>query len=239
MQRSICVVKLPLCSHVAVGVARCVCFLQNMSPVCRHGMRTGQRRGVSKVDVLVSQCQVCEARRRSGNRALLLLVSDQWGVLHAPFAVGRSYLVERGFGDLLTAVHNPLTGAVQELRCSDLTGVVPVANSDAPAANATPMEGCTVTAPCASDSVSRSSLQGGDESQAGDVAVGKESGSQRFLCLFSATMISTHILSHECARFQARTFTLFGGRGRCPVQTPTHTDRQTERQTHTQKSLFQ
>jgi len=119
-----------------------------------------------------------EARRRSGNRALLLLVSDQWGVLHAPFAVGRSYLVERGFGDLLTAVHNPLTGAVQELRCSDLTGVVPVANSDAPAANATPMEGCTVTAPCASDSVSRSSLQGGDESQAGDVAVGKDPAAQ-------------------------------------------------------------
>jgi len=39
-------------------------------------------------------------------RPILLLQCDQYGVIHAPFAVGRAYLQEHGFGDCLVVVQD-------------------------------------------------------------------------------------------------------------------------------------
>lgn len=52
----------------------------------------------------------------------LLLVCDQWGVLHAPFAIGRSYLLEHGCGGVATLVHDGGSGKVLELPCEELGG---------------------------------------------------------------------------------------------------------------------
>lgn len=49
----------------------------------------------------------------------LFLVSDQWGVLHAPFSAGRSILVEC-FRELSFVVHSPEKGDLRELRCREL-----------------------------------------------------------------------------------------------------------------------
>mmetsp|Transcript_38785 Transcript_38785/g.104016 ORF Transcript_38785/g.104016 Transcript_38785/m.104016 type:complete len:226 (+) Transcript_38785:2-679(+) len=62
--------------------------------------------------------------RWQGDPPELLLVSDQWGVLHAPTATGRVYLLERGFGDVALLLHDG-SGELLRLRCSDLAGVPP------------------------------------------------------------------------------------------------------------------
>eukprot|EP00927_Polykrikos_kofoidii_P037919 TRINITY_DN32123_c0_g1_i1.p1 TRINITY_DN32123_c0_g1~~TRINITY_DN32123_c0_g1_i1.p1 ORF type:complete len:466 (+),score=62.90 TRINITY_DN32123_c0_g1_i1:84-1481(+) len=61
-----------------------------------------------------------EEYRDSGDEPTLLVCSDQFGVLHAPFAAGREYLCRSGFGDLALLVHMRETGELQELLCKDL-----------------------------------------------------------------------------------------------------------------------
>lgn len=63
-----------------------------------------------------------EEHASQGDVPQLILVCDQWGVLHAPFAVGRGYLVEHGFGDVALLVHDGESGELCELRCRDLVG---------------------------------------------------------------------------------------------------------------------
>ena len=46
-------------------------------------------------------------------RPVLLLQTDQFGVLHAPFAPGRAYLSEHGYGDCEIAVHGAPLKSVQ------------------------------------------------------------------------------------------------------------------------------
>lgn len=63
-----------------------------------------------------------EERQQRGDLPKLLMVCDRWGVLHAPFAVGRSYLLEHGFSDVDMLVHDD-AGELCTLKCSDLSGV--------------------------------------------------------------------------------------------------------------------
>merc|ERR1712151_713127 len=64
-----------------------------------------------------------EEQRDQGDAAKLLLVCDAWGVLHAPFAVGRSYLLEHGFGDVAMMLHDAASGRLRSLNCSELAGI--------------------------------------------------------------------------------------------------------------------
>lgn len=65
-----------------------------------------------------------EEHSRQDDLPQLILISDQWGVLHAPFAVGRGYLIEHGYGDVSILLHDSCTAELRELRCRDLGGGV-------------------------------------------------------------------------------------------------------------------
>lgn len=52
----------------------------------------------------------------------LLLLCDRWGVLHAPSAAAREYLVAFGLGELRIWVHKATSGELCEVRCKELVG---------------------------------------------------------------------------------------------------------------------
>jgi len=63
-----------------------------------------------------------EEHVQNGDHPTTVVVCDQWGVLHAPFATGRSYLCEYGFDDVTILIHDADSGAICTLRCRELAG---------------------------------------------------------------------------------------------------------------------
>lgn len=58
------------------------------------------------------------------DKAALMLLCDQWGVLHAPSGSAREYLLGYGLGDLRLWVHQAESGELLDLQCKDLLGQV-------------------------------------------------------------------------------------------------------------------
>eukprot|EP00927_Polykrikos_kofoidii_P072878 TRINITY_DN68950_c0_g1_i1.p1 TRINITY_DN68950_c0_g1~~TRINITY_DN68950_c0_g1_i1.p1 ORF type:complete len:480 (+),score=56.56 TRINITY_DN68950_c0_g1_i1:80-1519(+) len=98
----------------------CVGPCYSAGVICESGGICWASCFAGSVDVVARLSVRLEDSCRSGETPAWLLICDQWGVLHAPSAVGRSYLVERGFGNLSLLVHEEATGALQRLQCRDL-----------------------------------------------------------------------------------------------------------------------
>ena len=47
-----------------------------------------------------------EEKGREGRRPVMLVQADQFGIIHAPFAPGRAFLSEHGYGDCEVAIHS-------------------------------------------------------------------------------------------------------------------------------------
>merc|ERR1711988_553135 len=60
----------------------------------------------SSIDPVVKLIPFLEEKVAEGVTPSLVLMSDQFGVLHAPFACARAFLAEHGYEDLKLIVHN-------------------------------------------------------------------------------------------------------------------------------------
>ena len=69
-----------------------------------------------------------DARERTDSKPKLLLMVDQFGVCHAPFASARSLLTEHGYQDILCVVHDS-SGKLSTHKASSL---VPAPSGDYP-----------------------------------------------------------------------------------------------------------
>mmetsp|Transcript_369 Transcript_369/g.864 ORF Transcript_369/g.864 Transcript_369/m.864 type:complete len:440 (-) Transcript_369:1717-3036(-) len=74
-----------------------------------------------------------EEKGREGQRPVMLVQADQFGIIHAPFAPGRAFLSEHGYGDCEVAIHTNTSDSLKEgepaeilvVKASDLTPAAP------------------------------------------------------------------------------------------------------------------
>ena len=66
------------------------------------------------VDAVLRLSAALEERALAGEAPELLLLCDQWGVLHAPGAAARGYLAAAGFADAPCLAHDAETGRLRE-----------------------------------------------------------------------------------------------------------------------------
>ena len=59
-------------------------------------------------------------------RPFLLVQVDQFGIAHAPFAKGRAFLTEYGFGDCNILIHNEDCTEIIEIKTSNLVPFAPL-----------------------------------------------------------------------------------------------------------------
>lgn len=136
------------CAHVQAGpeatrrlfevtweAARLVPVEGRAHPVCYAAgvlFRSGEIRacpsallsGSAVVDSIdpVARLSAClEEHVRRGDFPQTLVITDQWGVLHAPAAVGRRFLEVHGFSSVSLLVHDSDTGELRVLRCGELS----------------------------------------------------------------------------------------------------------------------
>lgn len=76
------------------------------------------------VEAPVKLCVALLAARKRGLRPLVMLVTDQYGTLHAPNARARSWLYERGFGATVVFAHDA-AGALVRVTADRLSPAVP------------------------------------------------------------------------------------------------------------------
>eukprot|EP01035_Chromulina_nebulosa_P019885 gene19885-25840_t len=76
-------------------------------------LREIEYRNISNSDDIIFEC----------NKPVYLLMIDQFGVAHAPFAQARALLSEHGYGDIITIVHDE-DGKLHNVKISDLAPAV-------------------------------------------------------------------------------------------------------------------
>lgn len=81
------------------------------------------------LDAVTQLAPALEAKRKSGIEALQIVQVDQFGIAHPPFAPGRAFLVEHGYGHVSVVMHdfdmkqNSLTW--KTVKASELAPMVP------------------------------------------------------------------------------------------------------------------
>lgn len=76
------------------------------------------------LDAICQLAPALEAARTLGTKPLLIVMADQFGVCHAPFAPARAFLVEHGFGAVQLLVHDT-AGTLHRTTADELMPALP------------------------------------------------------------------------------------------------------------------
>ena len=89
-----------------------LCFYQLNSSIVSYNRTTGFRCTLDAIGQLASVIdkKYLQAEESTPTcKPILIVQCDQFGIAHAPFAQGRSFLTERGYGDCKVLIHQQRT----------------------------------------------------------------------------------------------------------------------------------
>lgn len=105
--------------HYAAGVL----FAQGGMAVARQDLCLEYGCSADAVHKLAHTIQLASSSAQGA--PTVLLMADQYGILHAPFAAARAWLAEYGYGSTLILLHDQDTGLIRKVAALDLSPAAP------------------------------------------------------------------------------------------------------------------